>query len=130
MSTMGSHIRAADTGSTHTASICLALVDRAADRLENEQASFRRQRAEMREAIRLSGPVRRITQPHKGSTIGAGIITRGVRWTERKPSLAAMEIIREYVASGTMKRKECAERAMVSEPTVTKYARMIAKGKL
>ena len=130
MSMIGNHIRAAETGRTHTASICLALVDRAADRLESEQASFRRQRAEMREAIKMSGPAKRITAEATGSHIGRGIVTFGVRPGERRPTPEAMELIREYAESGTMKRAECAYRAQVSEPTVTKYARMMAEGKL
>ena len=130
MSTFATHIRAAETGRTHTASTCLALVDRALARLENEQAAFRRLRAEMKAAIRLSGPAKRITPLATGSHIGKGIVTHGVRPGERRPTPEAMELIREYAASGTMKRAECAQRAGVSEPTVTKYARMIAEGKL
>lgn len=123
MSTMGSHIRAAETGRTHTASICLALVDRAADRLENEQASFRRQRAEMREAIKQSGPKERITKPsdHCGR-LGAGItkgLGRGRHLTE-----AAIAVVREYVASEGMKIEDAARRAQVSTESVKKYARL------
>ena len=130
MSATGSHIRAAETGRECTASACLALVDRALTRLENEQVAFAKARAEMREAIRLSGPAARITQPHRGSCLGAGIISKGVHNRERRPSPAALSLIREYHESGTMLRVDCAKRAQVSEPTVTKYARLMAEGKL
>jgi hypothetical protein len=112
-----------------TARNCLDMVDRAADRLESEQASFRRLRAEMREAIRQSGPKERITKPSAYyGRMGAGItkgLGRGRHLTE-----AAIAVVREYVASEGMKIEEAARRAQVSTESVKKYARLIREGAL
>ena len=114
-----------------TARNCLALVDRACTRLEEEQAAATRDRAAMREAIKLSGPRQRITQLSKTSCYGRGII-RGKNRKESQVSPEAMELIREYARTAVERgqkhdcgQQDCADRAGVSRATVKKYAKIV-----
>lgn len=122
MSIFAPHIRAAETGHTSTARVCMDLIHRHVERMERAQALADKQRAvEVKDRPEASSG---------GWTFGKGIERRSPKEGGPMVRPEAIEVIRRYVASGTMGRPEAARLAGVCEATVKKYAKLIAKGEL
>jgi hypothetical protein len=105
---------------------CLALVDRAFSRMEEQQIAARKARAEMREAIAASAPrITAVRHNRPGYAFGPGI-SGGKGKLDRAPTPEAMVVIREYALQGDSRNQNgFAQRAGVSIATLRKYAGII-----